>query len=215
MTIRRSTARLTLVLGALTAFGPLSIDMYLPSLPAIAREFGADAATAQLSLSLFFIGLATGQALYGPIADRYGRKRPLLVGCALYAAASAACALVPSIAALIALRLVQAIGGCAGLVLARSAVRDLFDERNSARMYSFLMLVMGLAPITAPLIGGQLLVAFGWRAIFWLLGGFGLLCLAMVTFGLPETLPQERRVRAGLGQALEVYGRLLADRQCW
>jgi DHA1 family bicyclomycin/chloramphenicol resistance-like MFS transporter len=208
-----STARLTLILGALTAFGPLSIDMYLPSLPTIAREFQTDTATAQLSLSLFFVGLAAGQALYGPIADRYGRKRPLLVGCALYALASIACALAMSIESLIALRLAQAIGGCAGMVIARSAVRDLFDERNSARMYSFLMLVMGLAPITAPLIGGQLLVVFGWRAIFWLLSGFGLLCLLMVMFGLPETLPEERRTRAGLGQALATYGRLLADRR--
>jgi DHA1 family bicyclomycin/chloramphenicol resistance-like MFS transporter len=99
------------------------------------------------------------------------------------------------------------------MVIARSVVRDCFDEHNSARMYSFLMLVMGLAPITAPFIGGQLLLAFSWRAIFWLLGGFGLLCLVMVAFGLPETLPDERRLRAGLGQALAVYGRLLADRR--
>jgi DHA1 family bicyclomycin/chloramphenicol resistance-like MFS transporter len=210
---RLSTARLTLILGALTAFGPMSIDMYLPSLPAIAREFHSDTATAQISLTIFFIGLAAGQALYGPIADRYGRKRPLLIGCALYAIASLACALATSIESLIVLRLVQAIGGCAGMVLARSAVRDLFDEHDSARMYSFLMLVMGLAPITAPLIGGQLLLAFGWRAIFWLLSGFGLLCLLMVLFGLPETLPAERRNRAGLSQALEIYGRLLVDRR--
>ena len=208
---RPSTARLTLILGALTAFGPMSIDMYLPSLPAIAREFHTDTATAQISLAIFFAGLAAGQAFYGPIADRYGRKRPLLIGCALYAVASIACALAPSIEALIALRLVQAIGGCAGMVLARSAVRDLFDEHDSARMYSFLMLVMGLAPVTAPLIGGQLLVAFSWRAIFWVLSGFGLLCLLMVLLGLPETLPAERRSRAGLGLALGVYGRLLAD----
>jgi DHA1 family bicyclomycin/chloramphenicol resistance-like MFS transporter len=212
-TAKPSTARLTLILGTLSAFGPLSIDMYLPSLPAITREFRTDTATTQLTLSLYFIGLAAGQALYGPIADRYGRKRPLLVGCALYALASLACALAMSIESLIGLRLAQAIGGCAGMVIARSAVRDLFDERNSARMYSFLMLVMGLAPITAPLIGGQLLVAFGWRAIFWLLCGFGLLCVIMVLFGLPETLPEERRIRAGLGQALAIYGRLLADRR--
>ncbi len=210
---RPSAARLALVLGSLSAFGPLSIDMYLPGLPALAREFHTDTAAAQLTLSLFFIGLAVGQALYGPIADRVGRKRPLLAGCAFYMIASVACALAPSIESLIVLRFAQALGGCAGMVIARSIVRDLFDAHNSARMYSFLMLVMGLAPITAPLIGGQILVAFGWRAIFWLLGGFGLFCLVMVAFQLPETLPAERRIRAGLGQALEVYGRLLADRR--
>src|SRR5262245_19014547 len=186
---RPSTARLTLILGSLTAFGPLSIDMYLPGLPTIARDFRADTAAAQLTLSLFFVGLAVGQAIYGPIADRFGRKRPLLVGCAFYMVASLACALAPSIESLIALRCAQAIGGCAGMVIARSIVRDLFDTRESARMYSFLMLVMGLAPITAPLIGGQLLVAFGWRAIYWLLAGFGLLCALMVALGLPESLP--------------------------
>jgi DHA1 family bicyclomycin/chloramphenicol resistance-like MFS transporter len=205
--------RLTLILGSLTAFGPLSIDMYLPGLPTIAREFRTDTAATQLTLSMFFVGLAMGQALYGPIADRHGRKRPLLVGCAIYTLASLACALASSIASLIGLRFAQALGGCAGMVIARSVVRDLFDERNSARMYSFLMLVMGLAPITAPLIGGQLLLAFGWRAMFWLLGGFGLLCVLMVTFALPETLPAERRVRAGLWQALEIYWRLLLDRR--
>jgi DHA1 family bicyclomycin/chloramphenicol resistance-like MFS transporter len=208
---RPSPLRLSLILGALSAFGPLSIDMYLPGLPAIAREFGAETA-AQLTLSIFFAGLALGQALYGPIADRVGRKLPLIVGCAFYAVASFACALAPSIEALNVQRFAQAIGGCAGMVLARSIVRDLFDARESARMYSFLMLVMGLAPITAPLIGGQLLLFFGWRAIFWLLGGFGLFCVAMVAFGLPETLPPERRSGAGLGQSLAVYGRLLADR---
>jgi MFS transporter, DHA1 family, multidrug resistance protein len=209
---RPSTVRLTLILGILTAFGPLSIDMYLPGLPAIAREFDAGTA-AQLTLSLFFAGLAIGQALYGPIADRVGRRWPLLVGCALYAVASAACALAASIESLVILRFVQAIGACAGMVIARSVVRDLFDARESARMYSFLMLVMGLAPITAPLIGGQMLTVFGWRAIFWLLSGFGLLCVALVAHGLPESLPTERRVRAGLGQALKVYAGLLADRQ--
>jgi MFS transporter, DHA1 family, multidrug resistance protein len=210
---RPSTLRLTLILGSLAAFGPLSIDMYLPSLPTLAQDFRADTAAAQLTLSIFFVGLACGQTLYGPLADRYGRRLPLLVGCGLYAVASIACALATSIESLVVLRLVQALGGCAGMVLSRSVVRDLFEERESARMLSFLMLVMGVAPITAPLIGGQLLLLFGWRAIFWLLGGFGLLCLALVAFGLPESLPAERRNRAGVAQALGVYGRLLADRR--
>jgi DHA1 family bicyclomycin/chloramphenicol resistance-like MFS transporter len=210
---RPSIARLAVVLGSLAAFGPLSIDMYLPGLPSLASDFRSDTAAAQLTLSLFFVGLAFGQAFYGPIADRVGRKRPLIFGCTLYAAASLACALAPSIELLLVARLAQAIGGCAGMVLSRSVVRDLFEQRDAARMFSFLMLVMGLAPITAPLIGGQLLTLFGWRAIFGVLTGFGVLCLLMVVVGLPETLLAERRVRATLGQALGVYGRLLADRQ--
>jgi MFS transporter, DHA1 family, multidrug resistance protein len=212
-TQRPSTLRLTIILGCLAAFGPLSIDMYLPSLPTLAQEFRTDTAATQLTLSIFFIGLAFGQALYGPIADRFGRKRPLLVGCALYMLASVACVLAPSIEALVVLRLLQALGGCAGMVISRSVVRDLFDEHESARIYSFLMLVMGIAPITAPLLGGQLLALFGWRSIFWLLGGFGLICLLMVAFGLPESLPVDRRNRAGVRQALGVYVQLLADRR--
>ncbi len=213
MSRHHSTVKLTILLGILAAFGPLSIDTYLSGLPAIGREFRVDDAAAQLTLSMFFVGLAFGQALYGPIADRLGRRGPLLVGCALYAVAAVGCALARSINALIAMRFVQAIGGCAGMVISRSVVRDLFDAHESARMYSFLMLVMGVAPILAPLLGGQLLVLFGWRAIFWMLTGFGLLCFVMVAVGLPETLPPERRTTAGLGQVLRVYGGLLRDRQ--
>jgi len=180
---RRYRALLTVILGMLTAFGSLSIDMYLPGLPAIARELHADAAAAQRTLAVFFLGMALGQVLYGPISDRLGRRGPLVVGCALYALTCIGCALAPSIRVLMGFRFAQAVGACAGSVIARSVVRDLFDPRDSARMYSFLMLMMGLAPITAPLIGGQTLVAFGWRAIFVALSGFGLACLAAVLFG--------------------------------
>jgi DHA1 family bicyclomycin/chloramphenicol resistance-like MFS transporter len=210
---RPALVRLTIILGTLSAFGPLSIDMYLPGLPAIGREFGVETAAAQQSLSAFFIGLALGQAFYGPIADRVGRRMPLLFGCILYTIASLGCVFAPTIGSLIGLRFAQALGGCAGMVIARSVVRDLFDARESARIYSFLMLVMGLAPITAPLIGGQLLIFFGWRAIFVVLAAFGLLCVALVLFGLPETLPPERRSTAGLGHALAAYGSLIRDRQ--
>jgi DHA1 family bicyclomycin/chloramphenicol resistance-like MFS transporter len=206
-----SYTRLALTLGTLSAFAPLSIDMYLPGLPAIAHDFGTDTAAVQQTLAVFFIGLSLGQAFYGPIADRLGRRRPLLFGCALYALACIGCALAPSLGSLIVLRFAQALGGCAGIVIARSVVRDLFDQRESARMYSFLMLVMGLAPITAPLIGGQLLLFFGWRAIFVTLSLFGVLCFVLVWFGLPETLPLERRTQAGLGEALRTYGSLLID----
>lgn len=208
-----SNTHLAIVLGTLTAFGPLSIDMYLPGLSKIAGEFHTDSTAAQLTLALFFVGLAAGQAFYGPVADRIGRKTPLLFGCVLYTLASIGCALAPTIESLAGLRLVQAIGGCAGMVIARSVVRDLFDAQGSARMYSLLMLVMGIAPITAPLIGGQLLLFASWRAIFWLLAAFGLCCVALVAFALPETLPVERRARSSLGQVFQTYGKLLSDRR--
>lgn len=207
-----STGRLALVLGTLTAFGPLSIDLYLPALPAIGREFATSTAAAQLTVTVFFIGLALGQSLYGPLSDRYGRQRPLLVGCIIYTLASLGCALAPTLGWLVGLRLIQALGGCAGMVIARSVVRDMFDAQGSARMLSLLMLVMGLAPITAPLIGGQLVTIFDWRAAFWLLVGFGLICIALVLFALPESLPPARRSQAGLGAVAGTYGRLLRDR---
>ncbi len=208
-----SYAKLAMILGTLSAFAPISIDMYLPALPSIAGDFDTQTSVAQQTLAVFFIGLALGQAFYGPIADRIGRRPPLLFGCGLYMLACIGCALAPTIQSLILLRFVQALGGCAGIVISRSIVRDLFDQQESARMYSFLMLVMGLAPITAPLIGGQLLLFFGWRAIFITLGGFGLLCFLLVILILPETLPSERRTSVGLGAALRSYGEILTSRR--
>lgn len=207
-----SRIRLTFILGALSAFAPMSIDMYLPSLPALAREFGATTTAAQWTLSAFFLGLAIGQALYGPLADRLGRKPPLYLGLSLYVLASAGCALATSIESLIALRFVQALGGCAGVVIARAVVRDLFDQRGSARMMSTMMLVMGAAPMLAPLAGGWLAAIAGWRAIFWTLFGFGLACMAATFSGLPETRPGHT-VRPGIGAALRGYGRLLTHRR--
>lgn len=209
---RPGYAKLAIVLGILTAFGPLSIDMYLPGLPAIAREFGTTTAAAQQTLSIFFAGLAVGQAFYGPIADRVGRRGPLLFGSALYAIACIGCAFATSIPSLVWLRLLQALGGCAGMVITQSVVRDLFDQHESARMYSFLTLVMGVAPITAPLLGGQLLLYFGWRAIFITLSFYGVACMLLSAYALPETLPPERRARTGLGDVLRVYGELLTNR---
>lgn len=142
------------ILGALTAMGPLAIDMYLPAFPTIARELGTEAASVQVSLAVYFVGLAVGQAFYGPISDRLGRKRALYFGLSVFVLASVGCALAASVRGLIVARFFQALGGCAPLVIPRAVVRDHFDERGSARMLSVLMLVMGLAPILAPLIGG-------------------------------------------------------------
>ncbi|MGB2971105.1 MAG: multidrug effflux MFS transporter, partial [Candidatus Competibacter sp.] len=200
-----------LILGALTAFAPMSIDMYLPGLPAIAAGFETAPSAAQFTLASFFVGLALGQAIHGPLADRFGRKPPLYAGLALYVIASVGCALAPDIAALTILRFVQAAGGCAGVVIARAVVRDRFDAQTSARVYSLLMLVMGLAPILAPLIGVQVLLLFGWRAIFMVLALFGLSCLLAVWRYLPETRPAQT-TGGGLGATWRTYSELLKDR---
>ena len=192
--------------------GPLAIDMYLPALPTIVREMQTTPASIQVSLAVYFIGIAFGQAFYGPLSDRWGRKPVLYFGLGLFMIASIGCALSDNPPALIAFRFLQALGGCAPLVIPRAVVRDYFDQRGSVRMLSVLILVMGLAPILAPLIGGQLLVNFGWRSVFWLLAAYALVWLTVVVFLLPESLPAERRQRQRLGAVLGVYGRLLRDR---
>jgi MFS transporter, DHA1 family, multidrug resistance protein len=210
---RAQSVRLVLILGALAAFGPLSIDMYLPAFPVLRAEFGASAGAVQATLAVFFAGLACGQPLYGPLSDRYGRRTPLLAGIALFALGSFAAALAPDIQSLIAARLVQALGGCAGMVMARAMVADLFDERTSAKVLSMLMLVMGLAPILAPLAGGQFLALFGWDSIFWFLGLFAVISFIAAASGLGETHPPERRSKGGIGTALRAYTRLLLQKR--
>jgi len=205
--------RLALILGALTGIGPLAIDMYLPALPTIAREFGTAASVVQSSLASYFIGIAIGQAFYGPLSDRLGRKPILYLGLALFMISSVACARAESVNVLIAFRFLQALGGCAPIVIPRAVVRDHFDQAGSVRMLSVLMLVMGLAPILAPLIGGQLLVHFGWRAVFWVLGGYAATLLAVVAILLPESLPAARRLRQPIADVLANYWFLARDRR--
>ena len=203
--------RLLLILGALSAFGPLAIDFYLPSFPTLARAFATDVEHVQLSLSAYFIGLAIGQLLYGPLADRFGRRTPLLIGVLLFSLASLVCALAPSLEWLIAARFVQALGGCAGMVITRAVVRDRCDPINSAKVFSQLMLVMGLAPILAPLLGGLMLNMLGWQSIFIALALFGALCLLAVALWLPETLASDAPVaplRGAMGEYLRLFGDL-------
>ena len=183
----RSFGVLELLLGGLAALGPLSIDMYLPALPTIARDFVVDTAAVQLSLASFFVGFAIGQLAAGPIVDRIGRKKPLLVALALYLLASLGCALAPSNDLLIAFRLLQGLAGSMAVVVPRAIVRDLHSGAAAVHMLSRLMLVMGVAPIVAPLLGGWVQDAFGWRAIFVALAGFGALTLVACHRLLPET----------------------------
>lgn len=204
--------RLALILGTLVALGPLAIDMYLPAFPAMANDFATDAAAVQLTLATYFAGLAIGQAFYGALADRLGRKLPLYAGLVIFTLASFACAVAPSIDALIALRFVQALGGCAAMVISRAVVRDMFDERESARVLSMLMLVMGVAPILAPVLGGWLLTHGRWHAIFVVLGAFGIINLISIRLTLGESLPPDRRHRHDLMTILRVYAMLLRDR---
>jgi DHA1 family bicyclomycin/chloramphenicol resistance-like MFS transporter len=208
----RTRLELVVILGALTAFAPMSIDMYLPALPTLEREFGAAAGAGQLTVAAFFLGFAIGQAGFGPLSDRFGRRRPLLVGLAIFTLASAGCAAAASVQGLMALRFLQALGACAGVVTARAVIRDLFEPVEAARMFSHLVLVMGLAPILAPLAGGWILVHVDWEAIFWTLAAFGLACLAAGWLRLPETRDARAVRPLALSRALADYGRLLLDR---
>jgi DHA1 family bicyclomycin/chloramphenicol resistance-like MFS transporter len=200
-----------LVLGSLTAFGPLSIDMYLPGLPAMAHSLNASASEAQLTLTACLVGLALGQLLAGPLSDRLGRRRPVIVGVAAYSLASLFCALSPTVHVLTGLRLIQGLAGAAGIVISRAAVRDLYSGVEAARFFSILMLVNGLAPILAPVIGGQLLKVTSWRGVFVTLAAIGVVLLAGAIAGLPETLPPERRRGDGLRATLATMRALTRD----
>jgi MFS transporter, DHA1 family, multidrug resistance protein len=204
--------RRLLILGGLSAFGPLSIDMYLPGLPHMTDDLGASASTGQLTLTACVLGLAFGQILAGPFSDRLGRRRPLLIGLVASAAASVACALAPTIWTLIPLRLVQGVAGAAGIVIARAIVRDLYSGDAAAKMFSLLMLVMGTAPIFAPIIGGQALRVTSWRGIFLILAAIGALLFVASALWLNETLATEQRHSGGFRTVLGTFGRLLHDR---
>jgi DHA1 family bicyclomycin/chloramphenicol resistance-like MFS transporter len=204
-------ARLAALLGSLAAFASLSIDMYLPAFPQIAREFGASLGSVQMTLSVFLAGMAVGQLLHGPLSDRYGRRIQLQVGTGIFVVSALGCAWAPSVYALMAWRFLMALGGSVGQVVPRAIVRDWFDALEAARYFSLLMAITGVSPILAPLVGGQILKYAGWRAIFWLLAAFGSVCLVATTMVLPESHPPESRTSGGLAAALRLYGGLLTD----
>lgn len=205
--------RLVLILGALSTFGPLSLDMYLPGLPALARDLAASATQAQLTLTGCLVGLALGQLVVGSISDSTGRRPPLLIGLAAYSLTSLVCAMVPSAPALIAVRFVQGVAGGAGIVIARAIARDHYSGIPLARFFSVLMLVNGSAPVLAPIIGGLLLALGNWRASFFLLALIGAVLLVVAAAGLPESLPPDRRREGGLAETLVTFRDLLADRR--
>lgn len=207
----QSKSALLLLLGALTMFGPLSIDMYLPALPAIGQDLSATATQTQTSVSAFLAGMAIGQFFYGSASDRFGRRPPLLFGLVLYVAASIACAMAINYGMLVGARLLQALGACAGSVVARAIVRDRFGHTESARVLSLMMMISGIAPIVAPLLGGLVLAVAGWRTIFLALAGFGLLMTVVAVLRLPETRSAATALQARSESPLRAYRALLSN----
>lgn len=208
---RRTGLLVTLVLGGLTALPPLSMDMYLPALPAVTESLHAPAATVQLTLTACLTGMALGQVVVGPMSDRWGRRRPLLLGMIVYVVATALCVFAPTTGLLIGFRLLQGLAGAAGIVIARAVVRDMYDGLEMARFFSTLMLISGVAPVIA-LIGGQVLRFTDWRGIFAVLTVVGLVLTLVVWKWLHETLPPQDRHTGGIGEALRTMRGLLADR---
>ena len=202
-----------LLLGSLTAFGAVTIDLYLPALPVIARTFDVSAAAVQLTFSAFFIGMALGQLVYGPASDRFGRRPAILFGCAVYVVASLACAFAPTIEWLVAGRFAQALGCCAGMVVARAVVRDRYDHRDSARIFSLLVLVLAVAPLVAPSVGGWLAMAISWRAIFVALAAIGAAIGIAVFFRLDESRSPATEAKARGESVAGAYWDLLRSRR--
>ncbi len=209
MFLRPGTLGITAVLAMLTAIGPLSTDLYLPSLPAMEKALLTSGAKVQLTLSFYLLGFAVGQIFYGPISDRIGRKPTILAGLVLYCLASAACALASSIDTLIAARFVQAFGAAGPIVLARAMVRDMYDGSRAGQELSRMGMIMGLVPAIAPVLGGVLEPIFGWRSNFWAVLLAGLLLTTVVFFKLPETLREKRPESISLGGIFRGFGILL------
>tara|TARA_Y100000588_G_scaffold230317_1_gene244035 strand:+ start:1261 stop:2472 length:1212 start_codon:yes stop_codon:yes gene_type:complete len=207
-------AAVIIILGILTAFGPISMDMYLPSFPELVHYFKTTPSKAQLTLSAFTIAFGIGQLIYGPISDRMGRRYVLLAGIAIYAVASVLCVLTNSIDELIIARFFQALGGAAGIVLSRAIIRDLFDKLEGARALSLMLLVPSLAALISPFVGGYILKFFGdWRLIFWVLTCFGVIAFILGVLKLPETHPPEKRTSSSFSKILNDYISVVCHRR--
>ena len=212
ITMTTSFFRTALILGLLSAIGPFAIDMYLPALPSIGQDLGAENKIVQLSLLAFFISFALSQLVYGPLSDMWGRKAPLYLGIGLFAAASIGCALATNIETLIAFRFLQGIGGAAGMVIPRAIVRDMHTGVQAARLMSLLMLVFSISPILAPLTGSAVIEFYGWRGVFWAVTIASFIGLILLATQLRETRPKAHRAESSLGSAMAADGVLLRDR---
>jgi len=208
-----SNVRIAAVLGCLAALGPLAIDMYLPSLPQMAIDLNATEGSIQYSLMTFFAGLTFGQLFYGPLSDRYGRKRLIYVGLAMFTFASIGCAMVNSLEQLLVFRLIQGLGGSIGLVIAMAVTRDIYAGHAAARMMAMVLMVLGISPVLAPLAGSAILTVGDWRTMFGVLGAVGAVLLAFVAMSLPETRSAELRHNSHPKDALKRYMGLLTSRQ--
>jgi DHA1 family bicyclomycin/chloramphenicol resistance-like MFS transporter len=206
-------AYIVLILGTLAAFGPLSIDMYLPSFPILAAEFDTSASIVQLSLTLFLLGACLGQLIIGPLSDAMGRRRLLLFGLALYFVTSIVIVFIESVGIFIFLRFIQGVAGAAGMVISRAVVRDLYSGTEMTKFFSLLALVNGMAPILAPILGALIMRWYPWQAIFLALAIIGIIAFLLVHLGLPETLPKQDRSKGGFNQTIRTFGQLLKDRQ--
>lgn len=209
----KSNRLLIPVLGILSALVAMAMDMYLPGLPEIAVDLKADHGLVQQSVSVFLIGIACSQLFYGPLSDRFGRRRLLLAGIVIFTLISALCVRVTDIDQLISLRLLQAIGAGAGGIMVAAIVRDLYQDEQAARVMSYVIAVMMVVPLLAPIIGGYVLIWFGWRAIFAVLVLLGIVCAAAVLLAVPETLPEQRRRSLALSSIADAYRQVLSDRR--
>ena len=206
---KNNNLKLALILGFLSAFAPLSIDMYLSSMPTLERYFAVSADTIQLTLASFFIGFSLGQAFYGPISDKYGRKPPLYIGLLIFVIASVGCALSTTVEWLIFFRFLEALGACAGGVISRAVVRDLYHPSEASKIYSYLMLVSSVAPMLSPIAGGYILISLGWKAIFLILAALGVISLFSIVFWLEESHAKNRTESIAIKNVANEYAKLL------
>ncbi|HEY3424125.1 MAG TPA: multidrug effflux MFS transporter, partial [Negativicutes bacterium] len=208
-----SFLRMAFILGALSAFGPLSIDMYLPALPNLANDLNTSTSLAQLSLTACLFGLALGQIFAGPISDIRGRRGPLLAGLFIYVISSLMCVFAPTVWIFIIMRFIQGLAGSAGIVISRAAVRDLYSGSEMTRFFALLMLVNGAAPILAPVLGGQILQVTSWRGIFIVLSAIGIFMLVTILWGFRETLPATLRSNSGINNTFITFRTLIKNRK--
>ncbi|HEX3736952.1 MAG TPA: multidrug effflux MFS transporter [Solirubrobacterales bacterium] len=213
MSDRRRRLAILLIVGALSGLAPMSIDFYLPALPHLTADLGADTSTGQLTLTACLLGIALSQVVAGSLSDTLGRRRLVLIGLAAYGSVSTLCAVAPSIWVLLGLRFAQGCACGVGFVVARAIVRDLYSGDAAARIFALLVLISGVAPVLAPAIGGQVLLLTSWRGIFVVLAALGAALFATAALRLPETLPAHLRHEPGLAAKLRVFGTLLTDRR--